>query len=215
MRRGTGSGLFQAFSDCVWLLFLAELELCQIRTFKPRYIHCVFCVLLHPQSQGALSSCELLTFSKVLPFDTHTITRSGLQTGAVCEPDVFLLWFRSWGGFRRLFWVDYKPSADHAAISIVPSVLLSVHISELVMSSENRVCVLWSTLNYSPHFKKSYSNNSYFILYDDIIQGGVIRVQSFDDDKWPMKGGYWLGTWMNLHCNKDTSLSPCPLGELC
>lgn len=80
---------------------------------------------------------------------------------------------------------------------------------------EIQVYVLWSMLNYTPYLKKkSYSNYSYFVLSDNMIQGGTYT-RRVPNDKWPMNGGYWLGTWMNLRCNKDTGLSLCPLGELC
>lgn len=58
---------------------------------------------------------------------------------------------------------------------------------------EIQVYVLWSMLNYSPYFKKkkSYSNYSYFILSDNMIQGGTYPASS----RWQMANEWWVLTW--------------------
>lgn len=110
--------------------------------------------------------------------------------------------------FDVLRYIYYLPSADHAVISIVLSVLLVVN-----GQFEIQVCYFKVGIIASYFFFFFFNVTAITVTsFDLIIQSKEEHIQSVHDDKWPK---YWLGTRMNLHCNKGTGLSLCPLGELC
>lgn len=139
------------------------------------------------------------------------------RTGVSCvwTRCFFLLWFFFFTILMFLRHIDYKPSADRAVISTVPSVLfLSIRIT-VNEQFEIQVYVLGHVLNYNLAVGNVTEITSYFIFICWCNRRRNIPPVIWwwqTANEWRV---YWLGTRMNLHCNKDTGLSLCPLGELC